>query len=94
MPGGDRSGEEAGQRLPPAPGGDQPGRVGAHAEISRMTERYDAGKAEDEIERQGEQSRDRDLAGEHQVRRRQHEGQQGGEPKGDSPQRQRICACK
>src|SRR6202035_727710 len=45
-----------------------------------MGERHDAAKAENEIERQRKQRRDRDLARQDQIRRRENEWQQGGEP--------------
>ena len=81
--GGNRRGDKPGQRLAPATFRKQPRRIGADAEIGGVAERYDAGKAEDEIERQREQSRDRDLARQHQIIRRQHERQQRREPERD-----------
>ncbi len=81
--GGKAGDQQSGQRLAPAPDREQAGGIGADAEIGGVAERDDAGKAEDEIERQREQRGDRDLARQHQIVRRQHERQQRGEPESD-----------
>ena len=49
--------------------GEKPGGVGAQAEERRMAERDDARIAEDQVERQREQSRNEDLAAERAERR-------------------------
>ena len=41
--------------------GEQAGRIGSQSEKGRMSQRNDAGKAENEIERQGQQGEDRNL---------------------------------
>ena len=46
--------EKSGERLAPAPFGNQPGGIGASAEISGVAERHDAGEAENEIKRKHE----------------------------------------
>ena len=62
-----RGGDEARQRLAPAVHGKQAGRIGAETEEGRVAQRDDAGVAEDEVERNREQSGDQDLAAEHQM---------------------------
>ena len=52
-----RRDDKPGQWLAPAPFGKQSRSIGADAEIGGVAERYDSGKAEDEIERQREQRR-------------------------------------
>src|SRR6185503_201768 len=75
-PGGDRGGEQAGQGFPQVVLGEEPGAVRAEAEERGVAERYDPGVAEDQVERQREQRRDRDLAREREIARRDGERQQ------------------
>ena len=63
--------QEPGQRLAPAGLADQSGRIGAEAEEHRVAERDDAGIAEDQVDRDGEERGDRDLAGQRQIGRKQ-----------------------
>ena len=56
--------------------GEQAGGIRADAEVRRVSERDDAGVAEDQVERQREQRGDGDLARQLQIRRRGDEGQQ------------------
>ena len=81
--GGEAGDQQPGQRLAPAPDREQARGIGADAEIGGMAERDDAGKAQDKVERQGEQRRDRDLARQDQIIRRQHERRERGEPESD-----------
>src|ERR1044071_8447576 len=88
-------GGEAGERLTPAVFRDEAGAVGADAEKRSMAERYDAGIAEDEVERERKQRRDGDLTGKRQVIRQQHKRQQHRQPERDldgppAAQRQEI----
>src|SRR6185503_3621986 len=82
-PGGDRGGEKAGQGFSQVVLGEEPGAVRAEAEERGVAERYDPGVAEDQVERQREQRRDRDLAREREIARRDGERQQRAKPEGD-----------
>src|SRR5213594_2385595 len=55
----------------------------AKTEERRVPERHDAGVAEDEIEREGEERRDRDLARELEIRRRRDERRERAQPERD-----------
>ena len=66
--------DEAGQRLAPAVGADDGGRIGANAEEHRVTERHAAGIAKHQIQREREERGDGDLAGERQVIREKKKG--------------------
>src|SRR5512142_1987841 len=57
--------------------------VRAEPEERRMPERHDAGVAEDQIERYGEESRDEDLAAEDAVIRKDEEREHRKEPERD-----------
>ncbi len=71
---------------------ENPRHIGAEAEERRMSERHDAGVAENKIERDREQTEDRDL-GKDQVLARQQEDRGGGrEPERDF-QRAPARAC-
>src|SRR5262249_6986005 len=81
---GRRTGEQqSGQRLAPSPFRNQAGRVGAKAEKRSMAERNNSRIAENEIEREREQRRDRDLARELQITRGEPEWKERGEPEHD-----------
>src|SRR5262245_59142117 len=81
--GGSSGDDEAGERLAPTPLRDQSGGVGGKAEIGGVAERDDTGITEDEIERERKQRGDRDLAREHEIIGREHEGEQRREPERD-----------
>src|SRR5438045_5264678 len=59
------------------------GRVGAEPEKRRVPERHDAGVTENEIEREGKQRRDGDLARERKVVGKQPVRQQRRDPECD-----------
>src|SRR5262249_61608198 len=64
----ERSEHEAGDRLvPDLTLGENPDRVGAGAEERGVAKGHDAGVAEDEVERYGEQDRDQDFRPEPEV---------------------------
>jgi hypothetical protein len=63
--------------------GEQAGRVRAHAEECRVPERHDAGVAEDEVERDGEQPGDQYLAAQHAVAWEQEERRDRRQPERD-----------
>ena len=59
---------------------EQPGGIGADAEEGGVTERQDAGMAENEIEREGEKAENGDVVDEQQPAREDERGGEGGEP--------------
>src|SRR5512145_76836 len=63
--------------------GEQPRGIGADAEEGGVAERDDAGVAEDQVKGQREKRRDRDLAREREVARRNDERQQRAQPEHD-----------
>ena len=77
---GNAGSDQSGDRLAPAPLGNEACGVGAEAEEGRVAQRDDAGVTEDEVERQREQRARRDLARQHQVVGRHHERQQRRQP--------------
>src|SRR6267378_1485214 len=75
--------ESEGLEERPDPHALQAGGAGAKTEERRVPERHDAGVAEDEIEREGEERRDRDLARELEIRRRRDERRERAQPERD-----------
>ena len=80
---GCRGGEKSAERLAPSVDGKQSGRIRADAEERGVTERYDAGVAEDQVERDGEESHDQDLAAEHEITRKREVRRDRQQPERD-----------
>src|SRR5439155_11370825 len=93
---GDRGGgEEPAQRFAEAVLREKPRRVRAEAEKRRMTERDDPRVAQDQVERQCEQSCDQDLAAEREIAREEKKRRDRDQPKRDLelvPLERRQCA--
>ena len=63
--------------------GEDAGEIGAETEEGRMAERHDAGVAEHEIERDGEQAEDRDLGEDQMLGREEKDRRKRREPERD-----------
>ena len=75
-----RGREEAADRLAPAIGGEDAGRIGAGAEERGMPERDDAGIAQHQIEREREQDGGEDLRAQRQIVRKHEIGRDRQQP--------------
>ncbi len=81
--GGGRGKQKSEKRVAEAVRGEQPGGIGAEPEKGGVAERNDAGIAEDQVEREGEEREDRDVVdekaavGKYEVARRDGEPESG-----------------
>src|SRR5205823_330252 len=82
-PGDDRRGEQTADRFTPSVHREKAGRVRAQPEKCGVTERYDAGVTENQIECDGKQSGDQNLAAEDQIVRNKEIRCDGDQPEDD-----------
>ena len=82
-PGKGPGNDQAAQRLAPAGLAEQPGRIGTQPEEHGVPERDDAGIAEHQIDGNGKERGDGDLAGQRQIGGEQQEGEDRGKPEGE-----------
>ena len=73
--------DQAGERVGQHPFGKQTCRIGTRTEEGRMAKRDDAGVAQDQIEREGEQGQDGDFVDQRRMRRKRHQRSRNAGPR-------------